>query len=659
MNTITFSLLWNISLATVLAIVVWLMSRLPFFQRRPALNHTLWLLVLAKLVTPPVIPVPVFRGINTAQTVQQASVMEVGANVVELPSTLIEQPQVAQGDAGMRPTLLDQSAKTVNSSIPWLLILLGTSAFGTLVLVVRGVTQWRRVSQLLRVTRGADPRLVELARVAADRMGVAGIPTICTVETTISPLLWVRGGVPVIVLPLPLIETMSDDQVVCILCHELAHYVRRDHWSNVFAFLVTALFWWHPAAWWARREMLDGEEVCCDGLAFVAGGANRRCYAETLLQTVEFIQTQQPLRFGLVSAFGRDTSLKRRFEMIANLNVSHRYSQRVLLFAIPCIAAMVCMPVRAQLNADGQGGWMETSAMQHDHPISILTCNTDWIAVGDEGGYLYVWDTKTRQERRLMMKGGKEKGANSSVDRLQFTHDGKALYAVLDGRKSVWQLKLEKNPEKPSPGLGGSEPFYFGFSADCEYWLELYVGGTVLALRKNMWTGGNTIDYETVRYETEITHAALSADDKWLAVVTADEKLHIHDRATLRETQTIALTKQPVMAIQFSPDGKRLALVGEQSLAKVYDTTSGNEVATLKEHDGIVFAVAFSPDGKTIVTGGDDGIARLWDVATGKSLALLRGHTDSIKAVSFDLNGTLLFTGSADKLVKVWTHKEN
>src|SRR5439155_7755923 len=105
--------------------------------------------------------------------------------------------------------------------------------------------------------------------------------------------------------------------------------------------------------------------------------------------------------------------------------------------------------------------------------------------------------------------------------------------------------------------------------------------------------------------DAEIKHAVASGNDQWLAVVTADDKLHIHDRGSLREVQTIALT-QPVTAIQLSPDGKRVAVVGERAFAKVYASASGNEIVSLKGHEGTVFTVAFSPDGRTVVTGGDD-----------------------------------------------------
>jgi WD40 repeat protein len=165
--------------------------------------------------------------------------------------------------------------------------------------------------------------------------------------------------------------------------------------------------------------------------------------------------------------------------------------------------------------------------------------------------------------------------------------------------------------------------------------------------------------HEIVEYKAKVSHALVSAGDKWLAVATEDGTLHIHDRASLKETHAIAAGKEGVAIkdVQFSADGRRIAVAGDNGLAKVYDTEKGEEVTTLKGHLGIVFAVAFSPDGKKVVTGGDDNIARVWDAATGKALATLKGHTDSVRCVAFDPSGEILVTGSADKTVKVWSAK--
>jgi WD40 repeat protein len=297
--------------------------------------------------------------------------------------------------------------------------------------------------------------------------------------------------------------------------------------------------------------------------------------------------------------------------------------------------------------------WREKFVMAHDHPVALLACNADWIAVADEAGNLFLWDARTGKERTLQLKGGKEKGLTTSVDRLQFMPDGKHLYAILDGGRGLCRVNLQKS-DGPSGGLRSPAPIFLGVSPDGETWLEAHVAGRTLALRPNPMTPRGTAEFESVKYESEIVHAVLSADDKWLAVATADGKLHLHERSSLKETQTIDTKQRTVAGVQLSPDGSRVAVVGHDAPAKVYDVTNGNEVATLKGHSGIVFTVAFSPDGKMVATGGDDNTARIWDAATGKELAVLKGHKDSVRSVAFDPSGETLITGSADKTVKTW-----
>lgn len=59
MTTFWMLVVWNIGLSTLLATAVALTSCLSAFRRRPGLRHTLWILVFVKLLTPPLIALPV------------------------------------------------------------------------------------------------------------------------------------------------------------------------------------------------------------------------------------------------------------------------------------------------------------------------------------------------------------------------------------------------------------------------------------------------------------------------------------------------------------------------------------------------------------------------------------------------------------------------
>jgi hypothetical protein len=101
-------------------------------------------------------------------------------------------------------------------------------------------------------------------------------------------MLWGWGRGAVVLLPRDLLPRLSPEALDTLLAHELAHFLRRDHWVRVLEFAATGLYWWHPAVWLARTGLEAAEEECCD--AWVVGGlaASPRLYAEALLATVDF-----------------------------------------------------------------------------------------------------------------------------------------------------------------------------------------------------------------------------------------------------------------------------------------------------------------------------------------------------------------------------------
>jgi beta-lactamase regulating signal transducer with metallopeptidase domain len=74
----------------------------------------------------------------------------------------------------------------------------------------------------------------------------------------------------------------SPDQRRLVLLHELAHVARRDSLSRSAASLACALYWFHPGAWLAARQMRMEQEYAADDRVLNAGAA-ARSYASSLL----------------------------------------------------------------------------------------------------------------------------------------------------------------------------------------------------------------------------------------------------------------------------------------------------------------------------------------------------------------------------------------
>ena len=351
------ALLWNVPLTAGLAIVLTALCRLPSIHKRPALRHLLWLLLLAKLITPPLIGVPllpaVARSDDAAAIASPPGVptghRESASHQRTEANSTVDDTTSAFVDEGVGRDVGGVTARELRSGtrVPYLGGLFAVSLIGTCVLLtVHGV----RAAKLYRWLKRAgteDSLLAESCALVASSLQIRGVVRSRVVNARTAPLLWAWRR-PLVVVPRQLVDDLSPQQLRSIVAHELAHYLRRDHWTNVFAFAVKVLLWWNPVVWWAGRELRAAQELCCDAIAIDRCGANRRGYATTLLKALDFIQAEPLAPRELVPGMGSRASILRRFEMIGETKLSYRLSRWTLLVLMVLGIPLVCIPVRAQ-----------------------------------------------------------------------------------------------------------------------------------------------------------------------------------------------------------------------------------------------------------------------------------------------------------------------
>ncbi len=77
----------------------------------------------------------------------------------------------------------------------------------------------------------------------------------------------------------------SDEELALIFRHELRHIVRLDTRMKLFMDIFTAISWFNPLAWIARRKASDDLELSCDEAVLSnADETTRSLYAELLLK---------------------------------------------------------------------------------------------------------------------------------------------------------------------------------------------------------------------------------------------------------------------------------------------------------------------------------------------------------------------------------------
>jgi beta-lactamase regulating signal transducer with metallopeptidase domain len=334
--------------------------------RRPALAYAAWLVVLVRLIMPPLIGVPVpnpfsdiARPLEVAERGPLTSAVRTVADAVVLTSAPISASRfVATLDtpANMaRPSIDSPSQSDVRLALPKLLVALSLagSALWFLLAVVRLV----RFDRCLRTAAPAPEPLKRAYRTLASRMGLRNYPELVVVHGRIPPLLWTAGKAR-IVLPADLFAKLDARQQEAVIAHELAHYHRRDHWVRWFEATVIGLYWWHPVVWWAHRRLQDAEEACCDASVLSLLPERAKEYASALLATMEHLSDSRATTPLVASGFGRNALITRRFQMILNRQSFVRTSWRTRMTVSLIALLVLCL---SPLSLPGQSDAPSTS----------------------------------------------------------------------------------------------------------------------------------------------------------------------------------------------------------------------------------------------------------------------------------------------------------
>lgn len=329
---------WNLLIATVMALAVWLVCRTPFFRRRPAVCHILWLLVLLKLVLLPTSSTSVWAwGANPEPAVSCAC----GGSTCACSGLIAAEAQSNATQANGALTVF---------SLYNLIPILGVSLLGTCVLWFIAARRLFYVRRLLKGGAVRSGRATELLRQVSRKFKLRASMKLRIVDAPISPLLWAVPGNRSIILPRQLADSFDSNGLRSIFAHELAHYVRRDHWVSLLAWIVATLCWWNPLVWIARRQLSAAAEASCDALALDQLHGSRKSYAQTLLTVVDSVTPPQRAAFGI--AFAESISLRRRFEMIADTNVKGSTSRSGWFVLAVAGFMLLIVPVHAQENSN-------------------------------------------------------------------------------------------------------------------------------------------------------------------------------------------------------------------------------------------------------------------------------------------------------------------
>jgi beta-lactamase regulating signal transducer with metallopeptidase domain len=386
---------------TLLAGFVSLACRLGRF--RPAVRHALWLIVLIRLVTPPLLQWP-WALPSFAETLPSGQVQaeDLGSPKAEfLPSRVemvLTMTEPAPGESlplsigdlpeDDEPRGPNPAERTSRPLMAWLApVLYNTWLAGTAILCL---VQFVRIVRFRRLLARTDlaPRWLE--KLVSDVAGTLQVRLPCTliVPRISSPFVWSLGR-PKSLWPASLLERLPQDAQRSIVVHELAHLRRRDHWVGWLQLVAECVWWWNPFFWYVRRQLRLNAELACDAWVVATLPQERRAYAEALIEVTQLIaQTAAPM-----PALGMSGAARQDFERRLTMIMRDR---------VPCrvpFAGLLAMGALALLSLPG---WSQVQVREAENGKEAPPPEKRIIIVGsqvDGGDVLRILPGEVRADK--------------------------------------------------------------------------------------------------------------------------------------------------------------------------------------------------------------------------------------------------------------------
>jgi beta-lactamase regulating signal transducer with metallopeptidase domain len=244
-------------------------------------------------------------------------------------------PAVTRASSAHQPVVMTAAQLTIAAIELWLLV--------SVVLLARLMLSHWNARRLLRTATEVRSEVVACtARSLRERLGLQATPKTLQHHSISTPC--VTGWrSPTVLLPVSATE-WSNERTTAVLTHEFAHIARHDVLAQCVASILTALYWFHPLAWFASRELRRECERAADDVALTQMPTVR--YAEHLLQLAVISGNPGNMPAAAVG-MARKSQLEWRIRAMLNNSVSRtRVTVRMRVKA-GVVAVLVLVPLSA------------------------------------------------------------------------------------------------------------------------------------------------------------------------------------------------------------------------------------------------------------------------------------------------------------------------
>jgi beta-lactamase regulating signal transducer with metallopeptidase domain len=264
-----------------------------------------------------------------------------------LPLAVLPAPPTPASD--IAATLAGRAPNSPGAQAQWIDYVQLAYVAVTLLFIGRLVLGRFLLERLWRTARPLDDsRTKLLVRLLCETLNLRRVEVRLSTRPVV-PMTWGTRW-PRVLLPCDA-PSWPAEQWRSVLTHELAHVSRRDSLTGLFTGVVCALYWLHPAVWYAARRMRLAQEQACDDLV-LDHGASAATYARHLLDSAGTFSRSR----GAFAMAGPSDLEQRLSALLAtrNRNAASKTfltsAALVALAAAPAVAAVTVAPIPATVT---------------------------------------------------------------------------------------------------------------------------------------------------------------------------------------------------------------------------------------------------------------------------------------------------------------------
>ncbi len=283
------SLLWSCVWQSTIFLVVGLVGSFILRHRSSRSHQVLFLAIIAAAIVPMMsTSIKHYElGVFLAKPVaaeQPAEGWSIAAS--HSASRIISTEDIDHGQVPIEQDMLPIIGSSQSARFPWRSSITYGWIAASVILAGRLLITFMLGTRLLRRATPLECERIEQAvRLAKAKIGTKRDIKVYSNPRVHSPVIWCWRHSPVLLVPST--AGRSDNHVdwTGVLCHELAHYKRRDHVSGLLVELLVCILPWHLLLWWAKSRLISLSEQACDDWV-IASGQSGTDYAESLLDLI-------------------------------------------------------------------------------------------------------------------------------------------------------------------------------------------------------------------------------------------------------------------------------------------------------------------------------------------------------------------------------------